>query len=421
MGVVLEKVLENLQIDKSNWDLIQFGDVAIQQKQSVDRENTDLTRYVKGEHMGSEDLHLRSWGELQDEYLGPAFIRRFDEGDILYGSRRTYLRKVVIAPFSGITSNTTFVIKANEEKIDKRLLPFIMMSEGFTENSIRNSKGSVNPYINWKDISKYEFLLPPKEQQAKLAELLWAMDEVIERELQVLKSLEINLNSYLRQIFTSHILETNKEKIRVKSLFQTTWEERLIPVGWKMKTLREVVIDSQNGFAEGKRDEDGVSQLRMNNVTRDGRINLDKVAKIPQRNNIDRYAISKDDVLFCNTNSEDLVGKSIIANEEIINFTFSNHFTRLKVDKSYMTQKFLYLWLKFYFDIGLFERLCTRWIGQAAVQTESLLRLQIIIPPLNEQNFGCKYYEQIEDRIDILKSKILSSKSLQKSLINQIF
>ena len=169
MVEMIEKAVSELQLDKSQWSLTKFGDVAIQQKQSVDRENTELTRYVKGEHMGSEDLHLREWGELTDEYLGPAFIRKFEEGDILYGSRRTYLRKVVIASFEGITSNTTFVIKANEKKIDKRLLPFIMMSEGFTDNSIKNSKGSVNPYINWKDIANYEFLLPPKDQQAQLA------------------------------------------------------------------------------------------------------------------------------------------------------------------------------------------------------------------------------------------------------------
>ena len=139
MEEILDKVISELQLDKSKWKLTKFGDVAIQQKQTVDRENTELTRYVQGGHMISEDLHLRAWGELTDEYLGPAFIRRFDEGDILYGSRRTYLRKVAIAPFSGITSNTTFVIKSNEEKIDKRLLPFIMMSEGFTENSIKKT------------------------------------------------------------------------------------------------------------------------------------------------------------------------------------------------------------------------------------------------------------------------------------------
>jgi type I restriction enzyme S subunit len=159
---VMEQAPE-LQLDRSDWQLVRFGDVAIQQKQSVDRDNTELTRYVKGEHMGSEDLHIREWGELTNEYLGPAFIRKFEEGDILYGSRRTYLRKVAVAHFDGITANTTFVIKANEAKIDKRLLPFVMLSEGFAEHSIRNSKGSVNPYINWKDIANYEFLLPPKD------------------------------------------------------------------------------------------------------------------------------------------------------------------------------------------------------------------------------------------------------------------
>ena len=422
MEELIEKISEELQIDKSKWVLTKFGDVAIQQKQNADRENTDLTRYVKGEHMGSEDLHLRSWGELEDEYLGPAFIRRFEEGDILYGSRRTYLRKVVIAPFSGITSNTTFVIKANEENIDKRLLPFIMMSEGFTENSVRNSKGSVNPYINWKDIAKQEFLLPPKDQQAQLAKLLWAMDEVIEREVSIKNNLEITLNSFIRKIFTDEIISnSDRETVKCKSLFQTKWEERSLPVNWKPMKLSEALENTQNGFAEGKRDKNGISQLRMNNVTRDGRIDLEKVAMIPSRNNIERYLICDNDVLFCNTNSEVLVGKSILATSIIKDFSFSNHFTRLRGRKELITQKFLYLWLKFHFDIGLFERLCTRWIGQAAVQTESLVRLQIIIPPIKEQENAGNYCQKIEDNIDIVKVKIDSSKSLQKSLINQVF
>jgi len=198
---VMEQVTE-LQLDRSDWQLVKFGDVAIQQKESVDRENTELTRYVKGEHMASEDLHLREWGELTDEYLGPAFIRKFEQGDILYGSRRTYLRKVAIAHFDGITANTTFVIKASEARIDKRLLPFVMLSEGFSEHSIRNSKGSVNPYINWKDIADYEFLLPPKHKQAKLAELLWAMDAVVEKEISLLVSIELLRDTNREKLYT---------------------------------------------------------------------------------------------------------------------------------------------------------------------------------------------------------------------------
>lgn len=220
----LENAIKKLRLDRSTWEIVKFGDVAIQQKKSVDRDTTGITKYVKGEHMYSEDLHLREWGELEDEYLGPAFIRLFDEGDILYGSRRTYLRKVTIAPFEGITSNTTFVIKPNEKKIDKRLLPFVMLSEGFSEHSIRNSKGSVNPYVNWKDLANYEFLLPPKEQQAELAELLWAMDEVIEKDLAVLERLEIafkvNANQSLNIGYADDFIS--------------------LPKGWKVNKLKEI-------------------------------------------------------------------------------------------------------------------------------------------------------------------------------------
>jgi type I restriction enzyme S subunit len=206
MTEVFEKQVAELNLDRSDWQLVKFGDVAIQQKQTVDRQNTKLTRYVKGEHMKSEDLHLRKWGELTDEYLGPAFIRKFDKGDILYGSRRTYLRKVVVAPFEGITSNTTFVIKANEERIDKRLLPFIMLSEGFSQNSIRNSKGSVNPYVNWKDIAGYEFLLPKKELQLELLEILWSADVSIQKSIDLLTKSKIYKDCLIEKNLTSRSL-----------------------------------------------------------------------------------------------------------------------------------------------------------------------------------------------------------------------
>ena len=186
-----------LNIDKTGWEKVKFGEVAIQQKGIVDIETTTLTRYIAGDHMNSNDLHLRKWGTVGEGYLGPAFIRKFEVGDILYGSRRTYLKKVAVAVFEGITSNTTFVIKANTKKIDTILLSHLMLSDGFTEHSVKNSKGSVNPYINWKDIADYEFLLPPKDQQARLAELLWAADEVVEREMEVKERVENALKLYV--------------------------------------------------------------------------------------------------------------------------------------------------------------------------------------------------------------------------------
>lgn len=245
MSEVFEKVVAELNLDRSDWQLVKFGDIAIQQKQTVDRENTDLTRYVKGEHMYSEDIHLREWGELKDEYLGPAFIRKFEEGDILYGSRRTYLRKVVIAPFEGITSNTTFVVKANEEKIDKRLLPFIMLSEGFSQHSIKNSKGSVNPYVNWKDLAGYEFLLPPKEQQKLLVELLYLADTMNEVGLTLKNSLRKNLEAAVHN-YTLGINRVDEFLNKETKLKETKLGN--LPYDWEVVPLGEYTTLMTNGF-----------------------------------------------------------------------------------------------------------------------------------------------------------------------------
>lgn len=202
--------MKDIIIDKTGWKKCKFGDVAIQTKGIVDIDNTDLTRYIAGEHMNSEDIHLRKWGNVGDGYLGPAFIRRFNKGDILYGSRRTYLKKVAIADFDGITANTTFVIKAKEELIEPILLVHLMLSDSFTEYSVKNSRGSVNPYINWKDIADYEFLLPPKEEQKRLAELLWAADEMIEKEKKELEKVKSYSDALQTNIFQTNINQTTR-------------------------------------------------------------------------------------------------------------------------------------------------------------------------------------------------------------------
>lgn len=196
-----------MELNKSTWKMVRFGDCVIEKKITIDARSCGLERYIAGEHMVSEDLHLRRWGIIGEDYLGPAFHRLFEKGDILYGSRRTYLKKVAVADFDGITANTTFVLREDKEVVVPGLIPFLMLSDAFTNHSIKNSKGSVNPYINYKDIAKYEFLLPPKDQQAKLAELLWAADEN-EKKQNILsnllyKVLRVNMKNRFNKLLSS--------------------------------------------------------------------------------------------------------------------------------------------------------------------------------------------------------------------------
>ena len=72
-----------------------------------------------------------------------------------------------------------------------------MNSNALWDYANSNAAGTMSKRVKWRDLAEYEFLLPPKDQQAKLAELLWAMDEVIESEREVLDKLDIVYERYL--------------------------------------------------------------------------------------------------------------------------------------------------------------------------------------------------------------------------------
>lgn len=160
-------------VQRPGWRQVKFTDVVRQVREKVDPETSGLERYVAGDHMDTDDLRIRRWGEIGSGYLGPAFHMRFRPGQVLYGSRRTYLRKVAVADFDGICANTTFVIEPkNPEELMPELLPFLMQTDAFNEFSVKNSKGSVNPYINFSDLARFQFALPPVDVQRKLVGLL---------------------------------------------------------------------------------------------------------------------------------------------------------------------------------------------------------------------------------------------------------
>jgi type I restriction enzyme, S subunit len=157
---------------------VRLGDVVNDVKVNVDRNDCPYDYYIAGEHMDTDELHITRRGRLADGLTGSAFTRLFKKGQVLYGSRRTYLRKCSVADFDGICANTTFVLESKDNSVFLHdLLPHIILSERFTDFSIKKSRGSVNPYVLFGDISEYEFDLPPIDEQRSLADVLWAFDD----------------------------------------------------------------------------------------------------------------------------------------------------------------------------------------------------------------------------------------------------
>ena len=124
----------------------------------------------------------------------------------------------------------------------------------------------------------------------------------------------------------------------------------------------------------------------MNNVTSSGRLDWSALTRVPvDAAIVDAFGLRSGDVLFNNTNSAELVGKSALFEGFDEPVVFSNHFTRLRTDETQLAPDFLAAWFQDKWNSGLFREICHRWVGQAAVQRDRLLALEIVFPDIHEQ------------------------------------
>ena len=332
---------------KPGWTPVAFGDVVRQVKDRVDPDATDLERYVAGEHMDTDELRIRRWGVIGDGYLGPAFHMHFRPGHVLYGSRRTYLRKVAVADFEGITANTTFVIEPKDPKVlMPELLPFIMQTESFHEHSIRQSKGSVNPYINFSDLTWYEFLLPPLDEQRRIAELFSACEHTINSHRTLATEAD---RTYLARLLCLFVPQTKSAASACTAPTGTRWE-------W---TRVEECFELQLGKMSSKKAREGreqASYIKNNNVLWDGFV-LDDLPRM-SFSGVERrkFSLHPGDLIVCEGGE---IGRSAIWADVGREIVYQKALHRLRPRDGSVLPRFFLHYLRYCATAGELEKIAT--------------------------------------------------------------
>jgi type I restriction enzyme S subunit len=135
-------------------------------------------RFVGLEHLEPGDLRIRTWGNVAD---GTTFTSVFKPGQVLFGKRRAYQRKVAMADFTGVCSGDIYVLETQETNmLLPALLPFICQTDAFFEHAVGTSAGSLSPRTNWSSLADFEFSLPSLDGQHRLVNLFSALDEQIQ-------------------------------------------------------------------------------------------------------------------------------------------------------------------------------------------------------------------------------------------------
>jgi len=183
--------------NKPGWTVHRFEDFVENVREQVMPTPEDSKDYIGLEHLDSGSLHVRRWG-TEIQLKGTKF--RMKKGDLLFARRNAYLRRVAVAPHHGLFSAHGMIFRPKPDIVSPNFLPFFLSADIFMDRAIKISVGSLSPTINWGTLRHEEFSLPPLDEQKRLANLSWSVDETIESYKNFLSALDIYKKGVLLDI-----------------------------------------------------------------------------------------------------------------------------------------------------------------------------------------------------------------------------
>ena len=380
--------MNDITIDKTGWKKWRFDEFAQNISERVEPSQTDMDVYVGLEHIDPDTLHLSRHGHPSDV---EGTKLRFYKGDIIFGRRRAYQRKTALATTDGICSAHAMVLRAKEDVVDPSFFPFLFHSKQFIDMAITISVGGLSPTINWKDISKQEFLLPPKSEQKRLAELLWAADEMIEKEKKVLKELK----DHIQIIIKENTTDTKNKRIPFSNLVEIN---------------PTTTINTKE-----------VSLITMPDISEEGEIINYIKAQTYELKGKGLTPFKENDILFakitpCMENGKGTIAKHLYNGLGLGSTEF--HVLRPKLDTDLYYCYYLTMSKTFRKQA---EKQMTGSAGQKRVQPEFFDFYKVCAPSIEQRKIiGDKLYE-IDCTIAKVKMQVSLSQQLKQELINKIF
>lgn len=228
-----------------------FEDIAINSTQKKKPVEEDKYHYLGLEHLDSGTFTVSRFGS-DVAPIGDKLIMK--KGDVLFGKRRAYQKKVAIAPFDGIFSAHGMVLRPKEDVIDKDFFPLFIASDYFLDAAIKISVGSLSPTINWRDLKELKFNLPPLPEQKKLAETLWSIVATMESYKKLLAKTDELVKAKFVEMFGDPV--TNEKKLLTMKMNKVAPSEssnsEIEKVDNKVWLLNLDMIESNTGIVINK-------------------------------------------------------------------------------------------------------------------------------------------------------------------------
>lgn len=288
------------------------------------------------------------------------------------------------------------------------MLPFLIQSDGFFEKALATSAGSLSPRTKYKELADYEFLLPPKSEQKRLAELLWAADEMIEKEKKELEALKVFKNRQMSYLLNGHQHIQNNGK----------------PDGWERLTISDLGIVSTSSVDKKQRPNEKIVSLinymdvytsKSKKITSD----IEFMQVTAPDKQIDSNQVIVGDVLFTpSSETKDDIGHSAVVYDNLPNTLYSYHLVRLRFNREIDLDFKRYLFNN-PSTLAYFTKRA-QGITRMTLSLDDFNETPVLLPPLNEQKQIAMRLSDIDKTIERVENSISFSQQIKQELINKI-
>jgi type I restriction enzyme M protein len=361
---------------ESRWELVRLGDFLFENDKSnikvgtvKDLNNGNYPFFTSGESVFQFDKYLV---DNQNIYLstGGNAIVKFYDGKAAY-------------------STDTFVVKSNDKDAIKTKFIFYFLESIVSDINEFYFRGVGLKHLQKSDFRNIKIPLPPLEIQQKII-----------AEIEVLEKKE----------------EEAKEKIKtgkkdIQSRINITFSQ------YESQLLGNLCESVEYGSSAKSEKSGSVPVVRMGNI-QDGKIDWNDLVYTNNPNEISKYALSKNDVLFNRTNSPELVGKVGIYKGERPAI-FAGYLIRINYKRDLLDPVFLAYVLNSEFIRNHGFSVMSKSVNQANINGTLLKTYRIPLPPLSEQQRTVAEIEKIEAEIAEAQKVIDNMLALKKEVLKK--
>lgn len=354
-------------------------------------EESDRDRYVGLEHLDPGTLEVTRWG-AEVTPKGDKLLMK--KGDVLFGRRRAYQKKVGIAPFDGIFSAHGMVLRPKADVVDPMFFPFFISSDIFLDEAIRVSVGSLSPTANWKDLRTLEFDLPSPGKQRELAGILSEAE---------------SLKGHYRKMLTTC-------DDAVKSQFVEMFSDG----GFPRRSLSSLSTSMQNGLSPSKAGIHRAKVLTLSAITQ-GSFDESawKEGAFKDDPSLDKR-VSGGCYYVCRGNgNRSLVGTGEFAPSSIPDLVFPDTMIEVRVKQGEVLPAYLTIAWKQPFTRDQIERSAKTTNGTYKINQKALGEVEIPVPSLSLQQEFASFVAEVDKSKFAIQKALDELNATTKKILNQ--